>query len=520
MNRPRRAAPGAAQPSLWRCLTLAARTTAMIAAVAVSSAPAASAAPSFTVSGPYGPGGLVALGLARVASAPVDQVISVNDQYLTTLAGSGNGSLVVVRQVDLAGALVGGRNPRGLVIGDFNEDGRDDAALFCRNGTVEVHLGELGGALDGTIGETAWSQIDPGRTFPDLDSNILARSAHPIAGGDFNGDGHADLVVPRLTATQVDVLLGAGDGTFSAPISYPDGGGTTSIAVADLDWDGDADLVVTHWHGNDLRMLLGAGDGSFTPPSVIDPDLKGHDLVITDINRDWEPDVAVATRDLPIHGARVFVSDGSFFSPAFSSTLDAAYDDVIHSTGEPQAIAAADVNADYQPDLVIGSAREGDVVVFTGRPWWRGSGFDVAGAYRIGSPRSLALADIDADGRRDILVAGSGGVTVLRNVSEGHLTTTPNVLECNTQGMGSTYCWVQVENTGDARMQLSGVSVTGPHAGDFEVIYWPAFEPLIPGSRCWIFLLFTPSAAGEREARLEIESDADNPLHVVPLTGK
>ncbi len=75
-----------------------------------------------------------------------------------------------------------------------------------------------------------------------------------VAVADVNGDGKPDLVVANYCASSsncsngtVSVLLGNGDGTFQAPVSYNSGGEEAySVAVADVNGDGKPDLLVAN----------------------------------------------------------------------------------------------------------------------------------------------------------------------------------------------------------------------------------------------------------------------------------
>jgi len=74
-------------------------------------------------------------------------------------------------------------------------------------------------------------------------------------------------------------------------------------------------------------------------------------------------------------------------------------------------------------------------------------------------------------------------------------------------------------NRGAADLMISGVTINGPHRGDFSAANGCAQRTIRPGDACAINVTFTPSAEGERSATLIISSnDAGSPLSV-SLTG-
>jgi hypothetical protein len=77
-----------------------------------------------------------------------------------------------------------------------------------------------------------------------------------------NGDGKPDLVVANEGA--VGVLLGNGDGTFQAAVSYDSGGLGNSVAVADVNGDGKPDVVVASGYGSGLvGVLINTGSPTY-----------------------------------------------------------------------------------------------------------------------------------------------------------------------------------------------------------------------------------------------------------------
>jgi len=190
-----------------------------------------------------------------------------------------------------------------------------------------------------------------------------------VAVADLNGNGIPDLVVASECQTEncetsdgtAGVLLGNGDGTFQSVVTYDSGSPYSNVvAVGDLRSDGIQDLVVASGYGsNVLGVLLGNGDGTFQAPVTYA--LDGHlgdSVAIGDLNGDGIPDLAVTVscknvRDGHCLGANpVSVmlgnGDGTFQAP------------IQFASGAPGVgtVAIADVNGDGRPDLVVTICQE------------------------------------------------------------------------------------------------------------------------------------------------------------------
>ena len=114
-------------------------------------------------------------------------------------------------------------------------------------------------------------------------------SGAPIANGDFNGDGISDFAT--VQGNTISVLLGKGDGTFTAKTGQPTSLQTNvSLITADFNGDGKLDLAVVD-STNAVSIWLGKGDGTFQAP--IDTTGRGDSIVAGDLNGDGQMDLAV-----------------------------------------------------------------------------------------------------------------------------------------------------------------------------------------------------------------------------------
>ncbi len=173
--------------------------------------------------------------------------------------GNGDGTFQVRGIFDI-GAGENHLEPKAVVLGDFNGDGKLDIAT-ANTSDVRGTLSVLLGNGDGTFGTY----------FRFTDGSHDSQPADLVV-GDFNGDGIPDLLTTNVgsngTASSVNVLPGLGDGAFGPPIQSGVGAGANAAAVGDLNGDGLLDVATVDSSANTASVLLGVGDGSFTQDSI------------------------------------------------------------------------------------------------------------------------------------------------------------------------------------------------------------------------------------------------------------
>ena len=289
------------------------------------------------------------------------------------------------------------------------------AALMCI--AMAPALGQIAGVNNAEPQAPSVSVLAPGPLIfvPPVTYVPGGAETSSIAIADLNGDGKPDLIVtncgacygpPSITqGSSVGVLLGNGDGTFQPAVTYSSGGAVPLFAaVADLNHDGKPDVVVVNRNSNGIAVLLGNGDGTLKaavpyPSGAASPLSVG----IADVNGDGKPDLIVANEcgDSNCNGSiGVLLGNGDgTFQPAVAYLSGARY---------AEALTVADVNGDGKPDVLV--AHEYFVGVLLGK----GDGtFQIARTFSSGGisivPNSslIAVADLNGDGKPDIVVEDS-----------------------------------------------------------------------------------------------------------------
>jgi len=122
-----------------------------------------------------------------------------------------------------------------------------------------------------------------------------------IAVGDFNGDGHLDVAVTiarnGIDGGDVRILLGNGDGTLRAAVSYPTGSSPISLVAGDINGDGFRDLVVTCGQSGTMFIFLGSRNGLTAAP-ILQSVKKGWGLVaLGDLDGDGRAEIVTADQN-------------------------------------------------------------------------------------------------------------------------------------------------------------------------------------------------------------------------------
>ena len=174
-----------------------------------------------------------------------------SDGELTILLGLGDATFAALPPLHLeppASDLVGA---------DFDEDGAADLILTvggCCNGAYSIQFLRSNG--DGTFQDAVPYFAGPAPFLP--------------RAGDFDGDGHLDVLIASADSSNVALFLGDGTGAFGPADLVATGWPMADLETGDFDADGHLDFVTANGEhnvsGDSISVLLGTGNGTFLAP--------------------------------------------------------------------------------------------------------------------------------------------------------------------------------------------------------------------------------------------------------------
>jgi hypothetical protein len=333
-------------------------------------------------------------------------LVFVTETGVSLLRGNGDGTFQGLPNLPVG--------PTGFVASDFNRDGLTDIAFIGDNGNLTTAVGRG----DGTLAVT---------------SQIAATAGEFLLAADFNGDGRPDVVaiLPGVSMqeivpdSQLFFYKGNGDGSFEPASAAVDLLTSAAIHAITGDFNGDGHLdIVVSFIGNQpnqgesnqaIIAFPGNGDGTFGTPVLLATQSSfnpASSLLAADLNNDKRTDL--------IWNNIVFLgqSDSSFQQQPLGLL------------GTPLAIG--DLNGDGIPDILIQPSVEGvaaPAAVYAGN----GDGtfqstpfFTSAALPQSDSVTSALFADVNADGHTDMLLQHQDGFTVYLGDGKGHFIADPN----------------------------------------------------------------------------------------------
>jgi hypothetical protein len=310
-----------------------------------------------------------------------------------------------------------GTGPVGIALGDIDGDGKPDLAVTnIGSNTISIFRNT---STSGTIDASSFAdKVD----FP------TGSSPYFVAINDFDIDGKPDLSVVNYGSNSVSVLRNTSTtgtidlSSFAGKVDFTTGSTPYFVAVGDIDGDSKPDLVVTNNLGNSISVFRNTSTtGSITTGSFsskVDFSAGSNPTVaaIGDIDGDGKPEIVISnagSNNVSVY--RNTSTSGVINSGTLASKVD------FTSGSSPYVVAIEDIDGDSKPDLVVSNSGSNTVSVLRNTS---ASGSITSGSFanKIDfstglKPYSLAIGDLDRDGKPDVAVTNynSHTLSILRN---------------------------------------------------------------------------------------------------------
>ncbi len=302
-------------------------------------------------------------------------------------------------------AATGATAATTFATGDFNRDGRADvASVTSSTGDVRVLLNSNGTSVTSTV-----------------IGNIP--SCRHLISADLDGDGDTDLAAPSITTGRIVWFANNGTGSSWTLNVIPYAVNTPfGLACGDVNLDGRPDLVTNSVTGGALHLLAGGANGTFTGSTLVSF-ASVNQIEIADVVPGGRPEIVLR------HGSQGAVALLRHGAGGWtqSSVLPAG---LLGGGGE--GLAVTDLDGNGLDDVVAGfswwvyHSLQTAPGTFSAPAVMDGLTFVPAGT--LGTVRSLRAADLNLDGRPEIVAAMQDGVAVLSPILPGRPVIDPVVV--------------------------------------------------------------------------------------------
>ncbi len=278
--------------------------------------------------------------------------------YLTVLIGDAKGGFGPAPGSPFA--VQSKPHPHGVVMADFNGDGKPDLATDdWQNNRITVLFDDWqNNRITVLFNDGKGRFLSPGVSFP-----VGRMPYHKLRTADVNKDGRPDIVTTNFEGGNVTILLADGKGRFRQPIGSPFESNRQpfGIAIGDFNADGNPDLAVAHYSGHitdssadRMSILLGAGDGTFRLSwSQTAPGKAPTTAAVGDVNGDGIDDVVFG--NYANSSVTVVLGNRREFTTALGSPFSVG--------SHPSSVAVGDLNGDGKADIVTANTEDDDISV-------------------------------------------------------------------------------------------------------------------------------------------------------------
>lgn len=278
-----------------------------------------------------------------------------------------------------------------VAIGDVTGDGRPD-----------VVVGMYGGGGVGVYAQTPKGMLAFPQFYPDDKVSTIGPEELEVA--DLNGDGRQDVVYTVVNG--IGIMLQNASGSLSPPIMLPAAqpganGGESALAVGDLNGDGRTDVAAVGWGTGGIDVWFQGADGKLAAAKTFKCPHNGYEtLAAGDVDGDGLTDLAVTGQVQ--QDVCILVQKKTGFAPFVSVPLKVK--------DSPSGLAIGNLGlGSCAPDIVFSIAQNSprSALYLIDDPTSPGAQVTPRlMSYDI--PDALVVADVDGDGRSDVVVMHSG----------------------------------------------------------------------------------------------------------------
>lgn len=243
------------------------------------------------------------------------------------------------------------------------------------------------------------------------------RTAVAMGLGDLDGDRDADVVVAN-SQNELNVLISKGDGSFATGVAYPleQGANSRLVVLGDLSGDDRVDVLVANDNLNTISVFWNLGDGALQAAGpAISVNCRPRAVALSDMNGDRLSDAVVACEGPnEIHVLKNKGGQGGFDAPYVLG-----YEQTAGMGGNlpiPRSLAVAQLDADGRPDIVVGTDNDLRILI---------SPAEGPRSYVVSLPLSMrapavAIGDVNGNGTPDLwALVGGQSVQVFEAATGG-----------------------------------------------------------------------------------------------------
>ena len=310
------------------------------------------------------------------------------------------------------------------VSGDIDGDGLPDLVV---------------GSYDSALGETYYSAVE---IYRNISANgVVAYEApvactasygvHNVKLADLDGDGKLDIIVASSGSGRVSCIRNKstpGNISMAMNLNLRLTSGAFETVIADFDGDGKLDIAAAEYQKDSVMIYKNiiatipvnafTSSGTFKPYYVAFKVGTGPaSIAAADMDGDGKPDLVVSNNGS--NSISILKNNSIVDSFIFQNAVNVAAGD------GPQQLLLANVNNDGKPDVIVSSYNTNSLLIFRNQA--------TSGAFNLttlaapvnydlaNGANGIAVGDINGDGKMDIVASKylADSFTVLKNTSVG-----------------------------------------------------------------------------------------------------